>query len=60
MEQFDYYICYKGERLLGPMSEEEAVKELFGLRSTFRGLYIIAVDNKGNIRRIIKPQRRKR
>ena len=42
----EYYICYKGRRLLGPLTKEEAVKELFVLSGTFKDLYILAVDEK--------------
>lgn len=42
-----YFICYKGERLLGPYSSKaEAVRELFELRGSFKGLYILIVDEK--------------
>jgi len=40
------YICHKHRRLLGPMSQEEAVQLLFELRATFKGLYIEIVDEK--------------
>lgn len=40
----DYYICYKGRRLMGPLTREEAQQQLFELRGTFTGLYIQIVD----------------
>lgn len=41
-----YYVCYKGRRLLGPLKREEAILELFNLKGTFKGLYIQVVDPK--------------
>jgi len=40
----EYYICYKGRRLVGPLGKNEALQLLFELRGTFTGLYIQIVD----------------
>lgn len=56
-----FYICYRGKRLYGPMSEEEAFKEWFALAGTVKELYIIEVDETtGRIKRQIGPTARKK
>jgi hypothetical protein len=50
----EYFICYKGRKLLGPLEKEEAIKELFKLRGTFKNLYILQIDMKtGKVKRKI-------
>lgn len=56
-----FYICYKGKRLLGPMTKEEAVRKMFELRGTFKDLYIIEVDEKsGKVKGKIGSKNRKK
>lgn len=56
-----YYICYKGRRLWGPMTKEEAIAELFELNRAFTGLSIQIVDARTNkIKGEINPKRRKK
>ncbi len=40
------FICHGNIRLIGPLSLEEATKELFELKRTFEGLYIEIIDEK--------------
>lgn len=40
------FICHGNIRLIGPLTLEEATKELFALKRTFEGLYIEIVDVK--------------
>ncbi|GIP35714.1 hypothetical protein J2TS4_49240 [Paenibacillus sp. J2TS4] len=55
-----YYICYKGRRLRGPMTREEAIAEMFELSHAFKGLSIQIVDSKTNkLKGEIKSKRRK-
>jgi uncharacterized FlaG/YvyC family protein len=42
----EFYICYKGRRLYGPMDKDEATKQLFELRGAFKGVYVEIVDPK--------------
>lgn len=56
-----FYICYKGKKLLGPMTKEEAVRKMFELRGTFKDLYIIEVDEKsGKVKGRIGSKNRKK
>jgi hypothetical protein len=41
------------------MTKEEAIRELFALRGTFKGLYILIVDENGKIRGRIDPNKKK-
>ncbi|MEK3759609.1 hypothetical protein MKZ07_14265 [Paenibacillus sp. FSL P4-0338] len=51
-----FYICYRGKRLYGPMSEAEALQEWFALAGTIKELYIIETDAAtGRITRQIGP-----
>lgn len=51
-----FYICYRGKRLYGPMSEAEALQEWFALAGTIKELYIIETDAAtGRIKRQIGP-----
>lgn len=51
-----FYICYRGKRLYGPMSEAEALQEWFALAGTIKELYIIETDvATGRIKRQIGP-----
>ncbi|MNC79484.1 hypothetical protein D3C75_1319730 [compost metagenome] len=40
------FICHGNIRLIGPLTLEEATKELFELKRTFEGLYIEIIDEK--------------
>ncbi len=42
-----YYVCYKNRRILGPLTKEEAVQQLFELRGAFKHLYVLIVDENG-------------
>jgi len=42
----EYYICYRGRRLLKFDTKEEAIRELFELKGAFRELSIQTVDEK--------------
>ncbi|CAH0122181.1 hypothetical protein PAE9249_04728 [Paenibacillus sp. CECT 9249] len=56
-----FYICYKGKKLLGPMTKEEAVRKMFELRGTFKDLYIIEVDEiSGKVKGRIGSKNRKK
>jgi hypothetical protein len=56
-----FYICYRGKRLYGPMSEAEAFQEWFSLAGTVKELYIIETDEiTGKIKRQIGPAVRKK
>lgn len=56
-----FYICYRGKRLYGPMSEAEALKEWFELSGTVKELYLIETDETtGKIKRQIGPTYRKK
>lgn len=56
-----FYICYRGKRLYGPMSESEALQEWFALAGAVKELYIIELDEEtGKIKRQIGPAARKR
>lgn len=56
-----FYICYRGKRLYGPMSEAEALQEWFALAGTVKELYIIETDEAtGRIKRQIGPAVRKK
>ncbi|KWX70477.1 hypothetical protein SAMN05216191_105145 [Paenibacillus jilunlii] len=56
-----FYICYRGKKLYGPMSEEEALKEWFALAGTVKELYIIETDEAtGKIKRQIGPSVRRK
>lgn len=56
-----FYICYKGKKLLGPMTKEEAVRKMFELRGTFKDLYIIEVDEKsGKVKGRLGSKNRKK
>lgn len=56
-----FYICYRGKKLYGPMSEDEAVKEWFALSATVKELYIIETDPvTGKIKRQIGPSTRRK
>lgn len=56
-----FYICYRGKRLYGPMSEAEALQEWFALAGTVKELYIIETDeHTGRIKRQIGPAARKK
>lgn len=39
------FICHGNIRLVGPLTLEEATKELFILNRTFKGLYIEIIDS---------------
>jgi hypothetical protein len=56
-----FYICYRGKRLYGPMSEAEALKEWFALAGSVKELYIIETDETtGKVKRQIGPAYRKK
>jgi hypothetical protein len=56
-----FYICYRGKRLYGPMSEAEALQEWFALAGTIKELYIVETDEAtGRIKRQIGPAVRKK
>jgi hypothetical protein len=58
--ELEYYICHKGKRLMGPMTKEEATRELFTLKGTFTGLSILIVDEEtGMVKGEIKSKKRK-
>ncbi|WP_165452448.1 hypothetical protein [Paenibacillus thalictri] len=56
-----YYICYNGRKLIGPLTKEQAAKELFVLNGTFKDLYIIAVDEEtGKIKGTLRNKKKGR
>jgi hypothetical protein len=53
----EYFICHSNQRLLGPMKKEDAIKELFKLKGSFEGLYILQIDKQtGKIEGKIGPK----
>ncbi|GGG03867.1 hypothetical protein GCM10010912_55810 [Paenibacillus albidus] len=61
MEKKVFYICYRGKRLYGPLTEAEALQEWFALAGTVKELYIIEVDEStGRTKRQIGPAYRKK
>lgn len=53
-----YYICYKSERLIGPLKRDEAFTQIFKLNGAVKGLYIQVVDSEtGKIKKEL-PKRR--
>jgi len=42
----EYYICYRGRRLLKFNDKDEAIRELFVLKAAFRDLSLQTVDKK--------------
>lgn len=55
-----FFICYRGKRILGPMTEAEAMREWFTLSGTVKEIYIIEVDENDKVRRQIGPTKKKR
>lgn len=55
-----FFICYRGKRILGPMTEVEAMREWFTLSGTVKEIYIIEVDENNKVRRQIGPTKKKK
>jgi hypothetical protein len=55
---FKYYLAYNGKLINFQLTEEEAVKMIFELRGSIKGLSIMVYDeNDKFIRQILKPKR---
>jgi hypothetical protein len=50
IEELKYYIAHKGRRLGNPMTKEEAIMELFKLKSAFNDLSIVIYDDNDKLR----------
>lgn len=55
-----FFMCYRGKRILGPMTEVEAMREWFTLSGTVKEIYIIEVDENDKVRRQIGPTKKKK
>lgn len=55
-----FFICYRGKRILGPMTEADALREWFTLSGTVKDIYIIEVDENNKVRRQIGPTKKKK
>lgn len=47
---YKYYIAHKGKRIGEPMTKEEALKQLFELRKTFKHMSVVIYDEKDRLK----------